>query len=101
MVGQLPYFILALQVNIHPAQFALEALPGVPLHNLGADVAGGDVLVAVLCELVGRLQDRRRAHGCGWLHSSRSHWSLAPSSLHVLEGVHPFTLELARHFLTE
>ena len=62
------HFILALQVNVHPAQLALEALSGVPLHDLGADVTGGDVLVAVLCELVGRLQDgrgtdcRRRPH---------------------------------------
>ena len=63
------HFILALQVNVHPAQFALEALPGVPLHNLGADVAGGDVLVAVLCELVGSVQDGRRTHCCRRSHA--------------------------------
>ena len=92
---------MALQVNIHPAQLALEALPGVPLHDLGADVTGGDVLVAVLCELVRGLQDWRRSHCCWWLHSSRSYWSLPSSSLHVLEGVHPLTLELPCHLLTE
>ena len=88
-------------MNVHPAQLALEALSGVPLHDLGADVTGGDVLVAVLCELVRGLQDWRRSHCCWWLHSSRSYWSLPSSSLHVLEGVHPLALELPGHLLTE
>ena len=94
------HFILALQVNVHPAQLALEALSGVPLHDLGADVTGGDVLVAVLCELVRSLQHWRRSHCCWWLHTSRPYWCLPSSSLHVLEGVHPLTLELACHLLT-
>ena len=94
------HLILALQVNVHPAQLTLEALSGVSLHYLGADVAGGDVLVAVLRELVRSLQDRRRPHCCGWLHTSRSYWCLPSSSLHVLEGVHPLALELACHLLT-
>ena len=88
-------------MNIHPAQLALEALPGVALHYLGADVTGGDVLVGVLRELVRGLQDWRRSHCCWWLHTSRSYWSLPSSSLDVLEGVHPLTLELACHLLTE
>ena len=91
---------MALQVNVHPAQLTLEALSGVSLHYLGADVAGGDVLVAVLRELVRSLQDRRRPHCCGWLHTSRSYWCLPSSALHVLEGVHPLALELACHLLT-
>ena len=67
-IERVSYFVLTLQVNVHPAELALESLPRVALHDLGADVAGGDVLVAVLCELVGRLQDgrgtdcRRRPH---------------------------------------
>ena len=51
-------------MNIHPAELALEALPGVALHDLGAHVAGGDVLVSVLRKLVRRLQDGRGANIC-------------------------------------
>ena len=39
--------VLALGVHVHAAQLALEPLPRVALHDLGADVARGDVLVAV------------------------------------------------------
>ena len=88
-------------MNVHPAQLTLEALSGVSLHYLGADVTGGDVLVGVLGELVGGLQHWRRSHCCWWLHTSGSHWSLPSSSLHVLEGVHPLALELPGHLLTE
>ena len=58
------YLVLTLQVNVHPTELALESLSGVALHNLGADVAGGDVLVGVLCELVGGVQDGRRPDSC-------------------------------------
>ena len=87
-------------MNVHPTELALESLPRVPLHNLGADVAGGDVLVGVLLELVRGLQDRRRTHSSGGLHP-RPYWSFASSSLHVLEGVHPLALELPCDLLTE
>ena len=39
--------VLALWVHVHATQLALEPLPRVTLHDLGADVARGDVLVAV------------------------------------------------------
>ena len=49
-------------MDIHPAELALEALPAVPLHDLAADVARGDVLEGVLCKLVVGLKDRGRLH---------------------------------------
>jgi len=65
--------VLTLGVNVHPAQLALEPLPGVPLHDLGADVAGGDVLVGVLGELVGRLKNWWRGN-ISWGPGSSSCW---------------------------
>ena len=49
-------------MDVHPAELALEPLPAVPLHDLAADVARGDVLEGVLCKLVVGLKDRGRLH---------------------------------------
>lgn len=49
-------------MDVHPAELALEPLPAVPLHNLAADVAWGDVLEGVLGKLVVGLKDRGRLH---------------------------------------
>ena len=56
------HLILTLCMDVHPAELALEPLPGVPLHDLAADVAGRDVLKSVLRKLVVGLKDRRRLH---------------------------------------
>ena len=49
-------------MDVHPAELALEPLPAVPLHDLAAHVARGDVLEGVLCKLVVGLKDRGRLH---------------------------------------
>ena len=49
-------------MDVHSAELALEPLPGVPLHDLAADVTRGDVLEGVLCKLVVGLKDRGRLH---------------------------------------
>ena len=49
-------------MDVHPAELALEPLPAVPLHDLTADVARGDVLECVLSKLVMGLKDRGRLH---------------------------------------
>ena len=49
-------------MDVHSAELALEPLPAVPLHDLAADVARGDVLEGVLCKLVVGLKDRGRLH---------------------------------------
>ena len=73
MLGKISHFIPAFQVNVHPAQLTLEALSGVSLHYLGADIAGGDVLVGVLCELVGRLKNGWRGN-ISWGPGASSCW---------------------------
>ena len=49
-------------MDVHSAELALEPLPAVPLHDLAAHVARGDVLEGVLCKLVVGLKDRGRLH---------------------------------------
>ena len=98
----LDHLVLALWVDIHPAQLALESLPGVALHDLGAHVAAGDVLVGVLCKLVIGLQQRRgtSSHGRALTNSS---WASirSLSAFNILECIHPFALDFTRYFDAE
>ena len=111
--------VLALWVHVHATQLALEPLPRVALHDLGADVARGDVLVAVpgqeiiillsrypvsigalLRELVAGLQHGGHGGGSGGrglARGARCRCVALLTALHVLEGVHPLALDLAGH----
>ena len=97
----LDHSVLTLPVHVHPAQLALQTLPRVALHDLGADVAAGDVLVGVLSKLVAGLQERRRSCRCCWslAWSSGTHIRRL-SAFNILECVHPLALDLTSHFGT-